>query len=87
MFIKAESASYRVTKLCEVLCIKRSSYYAWDRRPESERSKRKQKLTDLVKKEFYDNKRIPGAIKIVKKLSVQEALVSRKLVAKFMKEN
>jgi len=70
-----------------VLRVKRSSYYAWDKRPESKRSKRKKELTDLVKQEFYDNKPIPGAIKIAKKLSVQKALVSRKLVAKIMKEN
>jgi len=55
-FIKAESANYRVTKLCEVLCVKRSSYYAWDKRPESKRSERKKELTELVKKVFYDNK-------------------------------
>lgn len=70
-----------------MLCVKRSSYYAWDKRPESKRSIRKKELTDLVKQEFYDNKRIPGAIKIAKKLSVQKAPVSRKLVAKIMKEN
>ena len=70
-----------------MLRVKRSSYYAWDKRPESKRSKWKKELTDLVKQEFYDNKRIPGAIKIAKKLSVQKALVSRKLVAKIMKEN
>jgi len=70
-----------------VLRVKRSSYYAWDKRPESKRSKWKKELTDLVKQEFYDNKRIPGAIKIAKKLSVQKTPVSRKLVAKIMKEN
>lgn len=65
----------------------RSTYYAWDKRPESKRSIRKKVLTEAVKKNFYENKRIPGSLKIAENLSKPEAPVNRKLVAKIMKEN
>jgi len=51
------------------------------------RSIRKKELTELVKKEFYDNKQIPGAVKITGSLSTSESPVNLKLVAKIMKEN
>jgi len=67
--------------------VKRSGYYAWDKRPESKRSVRKRKLTEVVKKEFYENKQIPGSVKIAENISKPGEPVSRKLVAKIMKEN
>lgn len=70
-----------------MLSVKRSSYYAWNKRPDSKRIKRKKELTELVKKEFHDNKRIPGAVKIAENLSTPQSPVNRKLVAKIMKEN
>jgi putative transposase len=70
-----------------VLEVKRSSYYALDKRPESKRSIRERNLIELVKKEFYENKQIPGAVKIAEKLSKPESPVNRKTVAKIMRNN
>lgn len=80
-FIKAESVNYRVTKLCDVLDVKRTSYYAWDKRPESNRIKRKREITELVIKNFHDNKRIPGSVKIAENISSSERKINRKLVS------
>jgi putative transposase len=41
----------------------------------------------LVKREFHENKRIAGSVKITENLSTPESPVNRKLVAKIMKEN
>ncbi len=41
----------------------------------------------MVIKEFNDNKRIPGSVKITKNLSTTKKPINRKLVAKIMKEN
>jgi len=71
----------RIAKLCELLNVKRSGYYAWDKRPESERSKRRRELADRVREEFFSNHRIPGARKIARRLRV-----SRKLVGDIMRE-
>jgi len=65
-----------------LLEVKRSGYYAWDKRPESERSKREKELTKKVRDEFFSNRRIPGARKIARKLKA-----GRKLVAKIMSKN
>jgi putative transposase len=66
----------------------KSAYYAWDKRPESKRSKRKKELTVLVKEEFFGGHRIPGATKIAKQLSQKTGEpVGRRLVSKIMREN
>ncbi|KNY26119.1 Integrase catalytic region [Pseudobacteroides cellulosolvens ATCC 35603 = DSM 2933] len=70
-----------------MLEVKRSGYYAWDKRPESKRSIRERNLTELVKEEFYENKQIPGSVKIAERLSTPEAPVNRKTVAKIMRNN
>ena len=84
MFIKAASKEkgLRIAKLCEALGVTRSGYYTWDKRPESEREKRRKELTKQVQEEFFGNHRIPGARKIARKLGV-----SRVSVADIMREN
>jgi len=67
--------------------VTRSAYYAWDERPESNRSKRKKELTKRVREEFFTNHRIPGAEKIAEKLSKTGERVGRKAVGTIMREN
>jgi len=62
--------------------VKKSTYYAWDKRPESKRETEKKKLTKKIKHEFFSNHKIPGAKKIGKALNVD-----RKTVGKIMREN
>jgi len=76
-----------VTKLCEVLNVKRNGYYAWDKRSESKRSLRKKEMTVKVKLEFYKSKKIFGATKIAGNIATPQNPVSRNFVAKIMKEN
>ena len=77
----------RIAKLCEVLNVTRSAYYAWDGRPESKRSIRKKELTERVKEEFFWNHKIPGARKIAKRLSTPTDSIGRNSVGKIMREN
>ena len=67
--------------------VSRSGYYAWDKRPESKRSIERKALTEKVRKEFFDNKRIPGAKKIAKKISKPGKPVNAKAVANIMRKN
>jgi len=64
-----------------------SAYYAWDRRPESKRSKRRKALTESVREEYFNNHRIPGAAKIAKSLSKHGQAIGRRTVARIMHEN
>ena len=77
----------RIAKLCVILNVTRSGYYAWDNRPDSKRSKRRRELTERVRSEFFDNHKIPGAVKIAKKLSQTGESVDRKTVANIMRAN
>lgn len=89
-FIKAaveKDKTLRVARLCKILEVSKSGYYAWDKRPESNRNQRRRELTSQVKNEFFENKRIPGAKKIAAKLSSVEEPVNTKAVAKIMREN
>jgi len=71
----------RVARLCKLLEVTSSGYYAWDKRPESKREKAKKELTEKIQHEFFNNHKIPGAKKIAKTLSV-----NRKTVGKIMRE-
>ena len=77
----------RVARLCEALGVIRSAYYAWDKRPESKRDKRRKLLTDKVRDEFFGNHKIPGATKIAKQLSKPDEPVGRRVVARIMRDN
>ena len=77
----------RIARMCEALKVNRGAYYAWDKRPESKRSIRRKNLTELVKKEYFSNHKIPGAEKIAKALSKPGSPVGRRVVAGIMREN
>jgi putative transposase len=81
------SKGLRIARLCEALNVSRGAYYAWDKRPESKRSKRRKEITDLVRNEYFSNHRIPGAEKIAKALTKPDAPVGRRVVAGIMREN
>lgn len=85
-FIRAERQNYRIAKLCEAKQVTKQGFYAWDKRGESKRTKRRRETSVLVEQEYYDNKRILGATKIAKNLSTAEKPLNRKLVASIMKE-
>ena len=65
----------------------KSAYYAWDKRPESNRSKRRKELTEKVREVFFSNRQIPGATKIAKILSKPGNPVGRRTVADIMRKN
>jgi transposase InsO family protein len=50
-------------------------------------SKKHERTYEAVNINFYENKRIPGSVKIAENLSKPGAPVNRKLVAKIMREN
>lgn len=68
-FIKANCNKYRIAKLCSVLEVSRSSYYAWDKRPESNRYKANKILLEKIKVIHNESGKVYGSIKIRKKLN------------------
>jgi len=77
----AKQKGLRTARLCDLLDVSTSAYYAWDGHPESERAKRRKALAQRVREVFHTNHQIPGARKIARILGV-----GRTLVASIMRE-
>jgi putative transposase len=73
--------------MCEVLKVSRSGYYAWLNRPESERNKRRKRITKRIHQIFVKSRRLYGSPKITQILRHEGERVSQKTVAKIMREN
>lgn len=84
-FIDAKKASFPVSKLCKVLGVSRSGYYASRTRPPSERSVEDAKLTVLIREAYERNRRIYGSPKLHVALKKQQVCVGRKRVMRLMK--
>jgi len=86
-FIDAERASFPITKLCKVLEVTRNGFYAWLKRPESERRQRDRQLTVKIKAYHKASRGTYGSPRIYDDLTEEGEPVSRKRVARIMREN
>lgn len=75
-----------MSKLCEVLRVSRSGYYAWEKRPLSKRERENEGLCEEIRQVFDDNHRIYGSRKITEELTGPSRPVNRKRVARLMKK-
>lgn len=85
--IHAEKAYYPLSVLCQTLEVSRSGYYAWLRRPESKRARRQRELTMKIKDSFHESRETYGSPRVSADLRNNKEKVSRKTVAKLMREN
>ena len=85
-FIAAERANYPVAVMCRALAVKRSSFYAWERRPPSERALEDAWLTEKIKQIHRANRGVYGAPRIHAELRLAHGIrVSRKRVERLMR--
>lgn len=89
-FIHAHKSEHTIKKMCEVLGVSTSGYYAYLKRQdreETDREKWNRKLDDRIKFHFYDNYGTYGSPRIHRKLTkVDKLIVSEKKVANRMRE-
>ena len=85
-FIAAKRAEHRVSILCRCLGVTRSGFYAWRRRPESTHAGTDRRLRVLVRASFDTSRRRYGSPRIHADLVDQDVHVSRKRVARVMRE-
>ena len=86
-FIAAEKGHHTLSLLCRCLRVTRSGFYAWQRRPESARTRRDGQLKMLVRASFEASKHRYGSPRIHEDLREQGERVSRKRVIRLMQED
>jgi len=84
-FIKANRHYYRVAKLCKVLMVSRSGYYAWDKRPQSKRAQEDEAITTEIKKIHEKSRRAYGSRKITEAIC-RKRLVNHKRIERLMRQ-
>ncbi|MFQ5804245.1 MAG: IS3 family transposase [Candidatus Methylomirabilales bacterium] len=63
-FIRTQPESHRVGRLCQVLGVSRSGYYAWRTRPESARTQANGRLVEAIRHLHAQTRERYGAVKL-----------------------
>ncbi len=85
-FIEAEKAYYPIRLLCRCLEVSRSGYYAWRTRRVSARAKQDARLKVEISASHSASRRTYGSPRILRDLREDGRRVSRKRVARLMRE-
>jgi transposase InsO family protein len=85
-FIEAEKAQYPIRLLCRCLAVSRSGYYAWRKRAPSARAKQDARLRVEIAASHSASRRTYGSPRILRDLREDGHRVSRKRVARLMRE-
>jgi putative transposase len=85
-FILAEKANFPITILCRVLEVSRSGYYAWLRRPLCPRRVEDEQISVEIQKVHEQSVKRYGSPRIHKALRRKGRRVSRKRVARLMRQ-
>jgi len=86
-FISENKGRFKVGLMCNVLNVSRSGYYAWRKRPESNRSRENRKLAVQIKVIHMDkHKRVYGSPRIHEELNDNGLSCSPNRVARVMKK-
>lgn len=85
LFISKKRHNYRVAKLCKVLQVSRSGYYAWEKRPISQREKETAKLIVQIKAIHRKSRFSSDSRKITQALR-RDQLVNHKRVERICKQ-
>jgi putative transposase len=84
-FIDAEKASYPVTKLCSVLDVSTSGFYAWRGRAEPVRAREDRRLCALIRASFEQSRKTYGSPRIHEDLVEAQEHIGRNRVIKLMR--
>jgi putative transposase len=85
--IQRYSSHFKVVKMCQIMNISRSGYYAFLKRPESERSKRQKEILNEIRIIHAENHEIYGAPRITVELNNHGIQAGKGMVGRLMKKN
>lgn len=83
--MKASQAAFRVMRMCRMLGVSPSGYYAWRARPRSGREQEDEALTKRIRAIHEESRGTYGAPRIHAELASAGTHVSRKRVARLMR--
>ena len=85
--MEREKANHRVSRMCQVLGVSPSGYYAWRRRVLSQRARRDAELLEQIKAVHAKSRGIYGAPRIHAELRRKHGVrCARKRVARLMQQ-
>jgi putative transposase len=85
-WIKQHREEFEVAVVCDALGVSRSGYYAWQKRPISPRRKRREELTERIRKVHEDSRCTYGSPRVHAELVDRQANVCLNTVARLMKQ-
>ena len=84
-FIKDHRDAFPATRLCQVLDVSPSGYYAWRRRPPSAREMANQKLVEKIRAVHAQSRETYGSPRVYRDLIEQGVVCSENRVARLMR--
>ncbi len=85
-FIAEHQQEFPVIRLCQVLHVSESGYYAWRRREPSQRKRVDESRGMLIEDAYQSNRQVYGSPRIHAELKEQGVHCGRKRVARLMRE-
>ena len=86
-FIDAAKESFPVTRLCQVLGVSQSGYFAWRSRPASSRQREDLVLLAHIRSAFTLSHETYGSPRMTRELQDEGLTVGRRRTARLMREN
>lgn len=86
-WIAAHAADYGVARMCQVLVVSRSGYYAWKTRAPSARAQANQALLEQIRREFATSHETYGAPRLQITLARQQIPCGHNRVARLMAQD
>ena len=83
--MQAHLDEFRVTSMCRVLGVQRSGFYAWQRRPQSDRSREDQRLLGMIRQAWLESGTVYGYRKVANDLRDLGERCGKHRVARLMK--
>ena len=86
-FVKAWTGYFPVAWMCRRLGISTSGFYAWRKRPEPEHARRDRQLAVKIRASHSASGGVYGSPRVLRDLKAEGEEVSRKRIARVMREN
>lgn len=85
--MKQQKDEFSIKRMCNVFGVSESGYYAWVKRPPSNRAKENEKLLEQIKMIFKYSRETYGSPRIYQELRQQGVFCGRNRVARLMRLN